>query len=200
MEAREAVRRTPKAIEDLDSQLWRLSDTARQVVDEPALQIKAIHDELEEIYDITLELEATVEKMRKLQTRSRAFQILHALVLRQRDESVVRDIVGRLRDAQDTLGYRISVAHVGSTTGVARVVNRIETGVESLRKDIESQEDIPQLDINNNIAEGAKQENSIEVWEGLGLPTAWIKDNQAWNGSWQRNAISIGGKAVRCAG
>ncbi|KAK3304899.1 uncharacterized protein B0T15DRAFT_255456 [Chaetomium strumarium] len=89
-------------------------------MDEPALQIKPIHDELEEIYDIALELEATVEKMRKLQTRSRAFQIVHALVLGQRDESEVRDVVGRLRDAQDTLGYRISVAHVGSTTGVAR--------------------------------------------------------------------------------
>lgn len=200
MLARDAVRRTPKAIEDLDSQLWRLSHTAKQVVDEPALQIKPIRGELEEIYDIALELQAAVEKMRKLQTRSRASQLLHALVLGQRDEAVLRDILGRLRDAQDTLGTRISVAHVRSTTGVAKTVDRIEAGVESIRKDIKCQDDIPQLEISNNVADGAKQENSVDVWDGVGLRTAWIRDNQAWNGSWQRNVISIGGSEIRCAG
>jgi hypothetical protein len=200
MLARDAVRRAPKAIEDLDSQLWRLSHTAKQVVDEPALQIKPIHDGLEEIYNIALELKATVEKMRKLQRRSRASQLLHALVLGQRDEAALRDILGRLRDAQDTLGTRISVAHVRSTTGVAKTVDRIEVGVESIRKDIKRQDDIPQLDISNNVADGAKQENSVDVWDGVRLPTAWIRDNQAWNGSWQRNVISIGGSAIRCAG
>lgn len=200
MLARDAVRRAPKAIEDVDSQLWRLSHTAKQVVDEPALQIKPIRDELEEMYDIALELQATVEKMKKLQTRSRASRVLRALVWGQRDETVLRDILGRLRDAQDSLGHRISVAHVGTTNGVAQVVDRIEAGVESIRKEIESQDDIPQLGIRNNTVGEAEQENTINAWEGSSLPRAWINDNQAWNGSWQRNVISIGGSPIHCAG
>ncbi|KAK3311682.1 uncharacterized protein B0T15DRAFT_508221 [Chaetomium strumarium] len=198
--ARETIRRAPKAIEDLDSQLWRLFNTSKQVADEPALQIKTIHEALEDIYDIALELQANVERMRKQQSKNRAFQLLHALVLGQRDESVLTDIVGRLRDAQDTLGHRINVAHVGTTAGMVEVVNRIEAGVVSIRRDVHGKVDQPQLDISNNMVGAATQENSIDVWEGVSLSRGVIKDNQAWNGSWQRNAISIGSNAIKCTG
>lgn len=192
--ARETVRRTPKAIEDLDSQLWRLSNTAKQVVNEPALQIKPIHEELEEIYDIAMELQATVEKMRRLQTKSRFLQTLHALVLGQRDDSILGDIVGRLRDAQDALGHRISVAQIGTTTGVAKVVDRIEMGVDSIRRDLKSAEQ-PRFDISDNTVDAARQENLIDVWEGLGFSRARIRGNQALNNSQQTNAICIAATA-----
>jgi len=188
--AREAARRTPKAIEDLDSQLRRLFNTAKQVVDEPALQIKPIHEELEEIYDIAMELQATVEKMRRLQTKSRHLQILRALVLGQRDDSILRDVVGRLRDAQDALGHRISVVQVGTTTGVGKVVDRIEMGVDGIRRDLKSAEQ-PRFDISDNTVDAARQENSIDVWEGLGFSKAWIRGNQALNNSQQTNTICI---------
>lgn len=198
--ARETVRRTPKVIDDLDSQLWRLSNTLKQVVDEPVLQIKSIHEVLEDIYDIALELYANVERMRKQQAKHRALQYIHALVSGQRDESILRDILNRLRDAQDTLAHRIRVTHVRATADMAKVVDRIEAGVDSLHNDISEKSDQLQLDISNNIVGAARQENSIDVWEGLRLPKAWIKNNQAWNGSRQRNAISIGNNEIRCKG
>jgi hypothetical protein len=194
--ARQSVRQAPKAIKHLDAQLLRLDSTAKQVMDEPQLQMPIIHDQLVEIYAIAMELGKVIDTMRKAQGRSRSAQVVRTLFYGQRDEAALRDILGRLSGAQDALSTRISVAHVGTTSGVAKTAERIEQRVETIRKDMKSTVK-QRFVIERNTVQESTQENSIVVAEESVLSMATISENKALNDSQQSNSIILGPSSHR---
>lgn len=193
LQARQAVLHAPKAIKDLRSQLSRLYDTVQQVKREPELQVPEIYTQLKEIYSAATELEEILRKMEKLQKRSRFKQGLHALGLGQGADFALKAALNRLRDAQNELGLRVGLAHVGITSGATKRAERIEHGVQTLIKGGVRSAVQPRFVIDGNVTRGTSdQQNGISVMENSTGSTAMVSKNEALNNSRQRNVILVG--------
>lgn len=164
----------------------------QQVKREPELQVPEIYTQLREIYSIARQLEQILRTMEIVQKRSRFMQGLRALGA-GRDDFDLEIVLNRLRDAQNELGIRVGVAHVGITNNMAKGVERIEHGVQAMvRNDMRSAGQ-QRFAIDKNVTRGTSdQQNAIAVMENLPSSTAMVSQNESLDNSRQRNIIIIG--------
>jgi hypothetical protein len=165
----------------------------QQVKLEPELQVPEIDTQLREIYSIARQLELTLRAMEVVQRRSRLMQGLRALGVGQREEFDLKIGLTRLRDAQNELGIRVSVAHVGITSAVAKGVQRIEHGVQAMVGNDVRSAGQQRFVIDKNVSWGTSdQQNAIAVMENSPSSTAMVSQNESLDNSRQRNIILIG--------
>ena len=165
----------------------------QQVKLEPELQVPEIYTQLREIYSIARQLERTLKAMEIVQRRSRLMQGLRALGVGQREDFDLKIGLTRLRDAQNELGIRVSVAHVGITSAVAKGVQRIEHGVQAMVGNDVRSAGQQRFVIDKNVTWGTSdQQNAIAVMETSPSSTAMVSRNESLDNSRQRNIILIG--------
>ncbi|RYP69000.1 hypothetical protein DL769_005387 [Monosporascus sp. CRB-8-3] len=202
-QARQAVRRTPKAIKDLKAQLSNLVGTAQEIERRPELHVPSIYDQLALIYSIGMELKQILLPMEALRRRSPFMQGLYALGLKQRDESTFKDVLDRLQTAEVELGIRIGVAHVGITSGVVKGMERVEQGVQTVIKGKDRRAKARHhFLLDRNVAQDTSdQRNGIAVMENSIVSTsAMVSENEAAGNSRQRNLILIGRPSPQALG
>jgi hypothetical protein len=182
----------------LKSQLSRLYQTAREVEREPQLQVRFISDQLDHIYSIVMELQPILQDMEALQRKSRLIQGFHALGLKPRDDDTLKDILARLRDAQNDLTTRIDVVHVRATGGVVKGVERLEQDVQTIiTRDVRPEAQHRYV-IDKNVAGSmSTQQNQISVMDHSTASSAMISHNEALDNSQQMNTIYIDHSALR---
>ncbi|KAM5353837.1 hypothetical protein ACJ41O_000487 [Fusarium nematophilum] len=115
-EARNAqyrVRGTPETLDDGSKQLSSLEGSLSLVQSETSLQTGPVEQQIRSISQVSKELKLFYERLAAVQQRSSTSQFFHALGSGDREKEELQGILDRLDRAQNGLGMRILVTHVG---------------------------------------------------------------------------------------
>ncbi|KAK4179928.1 hypothetical protein QBC36DRAFT_359535 [Triangularia setosa] len=185
-QVREAINTAQKTIEDINKQLFSLSNTLKEIECEPDLNRPSILQQLSHIRGIIEELQKVARTMQALQQRRKICRILYTVIKKPRDDARLIDALKRLVDAKTELSIQIEVAHVGITRGVALGIQRIE----QVHKGKHRQEFRLER---NMVSQDSDQLNGILGFERASMSMqANILDNQSTGNSRQKNLI-LGG-------
>ncbi|KAH8196098.1 hypothetical protein TruAng_009725 [Truncatella angustata] len=170
-------------------QSTNLQNILHDIQSSTELHTHAIHNQLEYICSIALELQKILMNMAILNRKSLLQQSLHALRRRSRDESRLNDVLLRLERAKFELLIQMNIIHIEKTGDISEGIQRID--LEARKESFKSSSSMT-VDLNHT--EGAAdQVNGIVGLEDFKMRvTASVTDNTALDSSRQSNLI-LGG-------
>ncbi|KAK6073002.1 hypothetical protein SCUP234_06777 [Seiridium cupressi] len=186
---RQTISTAPKLLHDLTVQSTNLQNILRDIQSSTELHTRAMHNQIEYICSITLELQKILMDMATLNRQSLLRQSLHALRRRTRDESRLNNVLLRLEKAKVELLIRMSIIHIEKSGGISEGIQRIDLGA---RKESFESSSIMTVDLNYTEREAA-QVNGIAGLEDVKMRiTASVTENAALDNSRQSNLILCG--------
>lgn len=111
--ARDRVRGSSKALDNVTSQLEALEGLLDLVKEEEGLQTAAVGKQLKAVIEVAAELESFFNRLTALQQRKADSQFLHMLRSGEADDEELEAILDRLDRTKQDLSLHISVAQVG---------------------------------------------------------------------------------------